>query len=240
MTHRPIPRAGLFLAAFTLLLPLAACGGRESRLDVRTFQLRHRSGYDVERLIAPYVFTDRPGAPGEMSSTADAITVRETPDNLEKIARVLEEYDRPVPSMFLRFQLLEADGGAEPDSSIREVVEQLSRILSFRGYRLLGEAVVAVPDLGSGGGSFSQKLGDRSLSLGVDGEAVLLRPGVVRLERVSLWEALRSRTGETELLETSVSIREGQTVVIGTTRRTTDGRTVILAVRAEPGSGPGG
>ena len=114
-------------------------------------------------------------------------------------------------------------------------MEQLSRILSFRGYRLRGEAVVSVPDLGTGGGRFSQQLGEISPPLTVEGEATLLRPGVVRLEGVGLWENERD-----QILETSVTIREGQTVVIGTSRRTLDGRTLILAVRAEPTSPPEG
>ncbi|NNM06155.1 MAG: hypothetical protein HKO65_13785, partial [Gemmatimonadetes bacterium] len=127
------------------------------KLDVRTFNLEHRSGYEAADLIEPYIFEDREGAPGDMNATMEAITVRESRDNLEKIGRVLEEFDKPIPGIRLRFQLIEADSFQERDPAIADVVDELENLFQFEGYRLLGEAVVPVAGGSRGGQSFSQR-----------------------------------------------------------------------------------
>ena len=90
-----------------LIVPLAilACN-QTPDLDIETFNLTHRSGHEATEIIYPYVFQDREGAPGTMSATQDAISVRETRDNLEKIGRVLAEFDQPQEELRLRFQLI--------------------------------------------------------------------------------------------------------------------------------------
>lgn len=77
-----------------------------------------------------------------MSFVDDAVTVRETPDNLDKIARVLAQFDRPTLSVRLHFQIIQADGAARSDPAIAEVEAALRKLFRFRGYRLVGEAVV--------------------------------------------------------------------------------------------------
>ena len=87
-----------------LSVALAGCWGTPS-LDTQTFRLQSLSVDAAGSIISPYVFTDRPDAPGAMSVFQGVLTVRETPDNLAKIERVLEEFDRPRHSLTLRFQL---------------------------------------------------------------------------------------------------------------------------------------
>ena len=116
------------LAAFCLAL--TACN-RGPTLDVRTFQLQHRSGFEAAELISPYVYTDRETNPGAMSATGNAISVRETRDNLDKIARVLEEFDQPVPGLRLRFGLIEADSFQGSDPAIADVVQELRSLFRF-------------------------------------------------------------------------------------------------------------
>jgi len=78
----------------------AGCGGGP-RLETRTFALRHLGPGEARAIIQPYVYTDRPGAKGDISAVQNAITVRETSDNLDRIARVLAQYDRPEPAVRL-------------------------------------------------------------------------------------------------------------------------------------------
>ena len=77
------------MLAMTLVV-LAGCGGAD--LETRTFQLRYLPRHEAQALIAPYVFTDREGAPGAMSASESAVTVRETGDNLARIERMLAEF----------------------------------------------------------------------------------------------------------------------------------------------------
>lgn len=227
-----------------ILLPilfLGACDGLGSpQLDVQTFNLEHRSGYEAAELINPYVFADRTDSPGTMSATMDAITVRETQDNLEKIGRVLEEFDQPIPGVRLHFQLIEADSFQEEDPAIADVVKELRSLFRFEGYRLLGEAMVPVAGGSQGRQMFSQRFLGVDNPIEIEAGARVLRSGVVRLEPVQL------RDSWDELMSTSVNVSPGQTIVIGGTQtRTglvggspTGERVLILTVRAEIESMP--
>jgi hypothetical protein len=217
----------------TVLFALAGCNS--PKLDVQTFNLEHRSGYEAAELIAPYVFGDREKYPGDMSATDEAITVRETRDNLEKIGRVLEEFDRAIPGVRLYFQLIQADSFQEEDPSIAEVVQELRSLFRFEGYRLLGEAMVPVAGGYEGRQEFSQRFLGVEYPITVEATARVMSNGLVRLDPVQLsvpWD---------DLMTATVNIRAGQTLVIGGTQAETeivDGRpagesTLVLTVRAE-------
>jgi hypothetical protein len=213
-----------------------ACDGSSGpRLDVQTFNLENRSGNEAADLIAPYVFFDREKNPGTMSSTRDAITVRETRDNLEKIGRVLAEFDQPIPGIRLHFQLIEADSFREEDPAIAEVVEELRDLFRYEGYRLLGEAMVPVAGGVQSYQDFSQGFLGVENPIKVEARALMLRTGSIRLDPVELSDTW------SQLLATSVNISPGQTIVLGGAQARTEmvdgrpsGRTVlILTVRAE-------
>ncbi|MEQ8331094.1 MAG: hypothetical protein RH859_11605 [Longimicrobiales bacterium] len=207
------------------LLGLAACDP-DTTLETRTFPLDNLYAGDAMALLDPYVYGDRPGAPGSMSAIEGALTVRETPDNLEKIARVLAEYDAPRGSIQLAFRLIQA--GAFPDESadLGAVREELERLFDFDGYRLLGEAFVTATDRSEIAQAFA---GDHSR--GVRAEVQWIRPNLIRLHEVQLLG-----TQET-YLTTSVNIRPGQTLVLGSGSAGPDEPTLFLTVEAHETTG---
>jgi len=213
-----------------LLMGASACGWWDAGLETRTFRVDNLQPFQVEQLLAPYVYTDRVGGrPGTMSVAVGAVTVRETADNLEKIARVLEEFDVPAADSRLRFQLIRADGAAAaPDPAIASVVIELEKIFRFRGYELLGEAFVTVGD-----GDISQAFPGTSYV--VTAEARPLQRGLVRLQSLNLWDAERS-----PILSTSVTVPVDQTLVLGSAPSAEGEGAVILTVRAEQPEAPGG
>lgn len=215
------------LLSCSLVVPILALGcSAQPDLDIRTFNLENRSGYEAAALIEPYVFADREGAPGTMSATEAAVSVRETTDNLQKIARVLEEFDRPLPEVRLHFQLIEADSFQDPDPEIAQVVEQLGTLFTFQGYRLLGQALVSVAG-DRGGGEFRQRFLGPDEEFLVTAAAELQSSGTVRLRNLTLWgEGL-------PILESTINAADGQTLVIGGTRASRSGRSLILTVRPE-------
>jgi len=225
-----------FLSLLPLTLLLVGCGLLGNpEMDVETFTLEHRSGHEAAELIHPYVYTDRVENPGAISATGEAITVRETRDNLEKIGRVLEEFDRPTPGVTLYFQLIEADSFQEEDPAIADVVEELRSLFRFQGYRLLGETVVPVAGDMDHFQRFVQRFMGVDNPIEIETGARVLRNGTVRLDPVQL------RDSWNELLSASVNVRPGQTIVIGGTEarilsdegRPHGQRAVILTVRAE-------
>lgn len=218
-------KSGLFLMFLGALL--LGCDGTPD-LDVRTFNLQHRSGYEAAELISPYVYTDRERAPGTMSALPNAISVRETPDNLEKIARVLEEFDTAISPARLRFQLIEADSFQEDDPAIADVVAELRSLFRFQGYRLLGEAVVTLASQEMSEQAVEQRFLGPEENFRVEARIRMERSDMVRLQPVLLYlEDLGDY-----LLETSVTVAQGQTVIIGGASAREGGRSFILTVES--------
>ena len=153
MTPRIVP---LLVA---LLLFIAACDQpdrsnaikppiTDADLETRTFNLRIMKPEEAAALARPYVYEDRPGAPGDLSYFIDTplISVRETPDNLDKIARMLQEFDAGAfqRQHRLHFQIVAANGGESHDARLASVEEELRKVFRFDGFTLIGEAYITV------------------------------------------------------------------------------------------------
>lgn len=214
----------------TLLVITAAACGTAPSLDTETFELQHVAAAQAAVLIEPYVFADRPNAPGSVSHAGSMLTVRETRDNLDKIRRVLEDIDRSRPTVRLHFQLIEADGAGPVDPAIAEVEAELQKLFRYEGYRLLHEAVVG----GTEGSHIEQVVGRRD---GDTNEEYMLiaaigavrgtgDSGTVQLD-VGVRNPIRGA------LTTTVNARAGQTLVVGNAQIIHGGGTLILTVRPE-------
>jgi hypothetical protein len=212
----------LLLAA---TVALSACGG--PRLDTRTFTLNSLSGNEAARMLGPYVFTDRKDAPGAMSYVEGSITVRETPDNLDKIARVLAQFDRPKPSVQLHFQIIEADGAATHDPAIADVETALRKLFRFKGYRLVAEAAAG----GMEGSRVRQLISGTGGPYVIDAHILEVRgsgdSASVRLQT----EFSAPRVGP--VLMTTVTLGSGETGVLGNAQMNMNQGTLILVVRPE-------
>lgn len=211
----------------------AGCGWTSGQdLETRTFRLEHMSVASAIRLIEPYVRSEHAALTSPEGGNIGAITVRETPDALDRIGAMLAEYDVPRPTVTLHFQVIEANGFQTSDASIAEVEAALRELFRFRGYRLAAEAVV----VGTADTGVRQQLGegDRLFSI----EASLLSiPRQDSTGAVQLSVQLR-QAGIGTLLETTVGVPLGQTMVIGTAPQL-EGRgdraagALILTVRPE-------
>jgi hypothetical protein len=212
-----------------LVLVAGACSGPQ--LDTQTFELKYLDAQTAASLIEPYVYFDRETNPGTVSTAGNMashlITVRETPDNLAKIARVLSEYDQPAPMVQLHFQLIEANGSDTTDPAIANVESALRQLFRFRGYRLLAEAVLS----GVAGSSMRQKLGGEARYFDIETNIRDVRgtgdSGTVRFEVGLLGQS------QGTVFETTANVRMGQTMVLGSTRPLPSMQTLILAVRPE-------
>ncbi len=204
---------------------------RPPNLEVRTFALENLQSQAAVQLIEPYVYGDREGAPGTLSSTTGAISVRETPDNLDKIARVLAEFDNVRADVRLHFQLIEADGFTDTDERISAVEVELRKVFQFRGYRLAAEAFVTATD----GSDIGQLMQGADEIYEITGHVNWVGPGTVRLSGVRL-SAQSSGRG----LETTVNIRPGQTLILGSSPKDGSTATLLLTVRAEAADDAGG
>ena len=211
------PRVSLFLTA--ILAFAAGCGGGPA-LDTQTFELKYLRGAEVSQIISPYIYSDRKEAKGLMSYSGSTITVRETRDNLEKIARVLAQYDRPRPLVRLTFHLIQADGAATTDPALADVEATLRKLFRFRGYRMVREGVFSATE----GGEVSQAMGGYRVAAGIHRVSVTGDSATVELG-VHL-------SGRDVEFGTTVGLPAGKTAVLGNVGQDPRG-TLILTVRPE-------
>ncbi len=208
-----------------VVVGITACA-RGPELDTRTYELQYLEAEVAAELIDPYVYGDRPDGPGRLSVAANLITVRETPDNLDKIARVIAEHDTPAPMVRLQFQVIEADGAGAPDPAIADIESALKELFRFRGYRLLTQAVMS----GISGSTMTQELAGAGRRFGVQAAIISVR-GVPDSASVQLHVRFWPEGGSS--FETIVKVRAGKTVVLGSTRPDPDKAALIITVSPE-------
>lgn len=201
-------------------IPLAAACGGTPILDTRTFQLKYIRAEQARDIITPYVFADRPGAKGTLAYSASTVTVRETRDNLDKIARVLAQYDVPGPMVRLTFHLIQADGAAPADPAIADVEPTLRKLFRFRGYRIVQEGIFSAIQ----GGEVNQSMGGYAFISGIGRVS-----GVGDSAFVDLRVRLRGRDLD---FATQVVVPAGKTAVLGNVGENRNG-TLILTVKPE-------
>lgn len=210
--------SGLILA----LASGAACDGT-AELETRTFELAHLGGEQAAAAVEPYVYTDRPEAPGRISVFRGGITVRETPDNLDRIARALERLDRERPAVRLRFQVIEADGSRERDPRIADVEAALRELFRFEGYELLAETQMGAVE----GGTSTQAVQGYMIRGEVREVRTAGARGAVEVHVILFAPELG------ELIRTSMTVPVDETVVLGSAQVDPDRPAIILTVRPE-------
>lgn len=218
-------KAMLCMAASTMLFGCLL----ERDMEVRVFELERLDPDEVVSLIEPYVYPDREGSQGYVSVTDNTLTVRELPENLDRIAAVLERFDTPRSTVLLKFQIVAANGYEGSDPEIATVEVELRKLLRYKGYKLLANTIVRVLE------------GENATQMVIVNENPLeIRVGIgpVRGEAVEL--EVQVSAPRTQVLATVVNLQFGRTVVLGTGRNTRlvngqfrDDGALILVVTAE-------
>src|SRR5262245_8848908 len=136
----------LALLAVTGLSTVSAAGAQQTsqvstrpEIVVKTIPLRHLSSTEASNLLQPYARTAGGGAyavPG-----VRAITLREVPNILAEMERVLAIYDRSPATVTLNFQLIAAEPVGPRDPAVAGLDSLLRGVLRFSGYRLLRTTV---------------------------------------------------------------------------------------------------
>ena len=190
-------------------------------LETRTFALEHLDVATATGLVGPYVYKDRPSAPGVISLApgAAAISVRETPDNLDKIRRMLEEFDvaSPALSYRLHFQVVVGNGTESTDERLALVEKELRKVFRFEGYSLIGEGHVAISE-----GPFELQIEtdvseplDPSEKWRIHIDGGVYRGSEMHLEITDLPPGMSTSRRTTGKVETRLGFRPGQTLVLG-------------------------
>lgn len=209
---------------------VGGCQMGESALDVRTFELEYLEPNAAASLIDPYVYGNRDRNPGMLNIGPGSITVRERPDNLDRIAEVLERFDKPKPGVTLHFQLIEADGAAGRDPAIADVEAELRKVFQYDGYRLIGEGVLR----GLEGATLAQRIaterGDYLIEVDLERVRQEGQGGTIQMEL-----ELHSDEGPNLGTGLSISLAPEQTGIVGSARPSMQRGALILTVQASFG-----
>ncbi len=217
----------VLVAGWTIARGLSG-GDEYGDLEVRTYQLEYLEPEAAHRIIDPYVFGDRGGTVSRSDQTR-TLTIRETPEMLDRIGEVLQRYDMAEPSVNLHFRLVEANGGvASDDARVEEITEALPQdVFKFQNYRLIGETVMTgiewsglAQGVAAGGERYQIEASIGEIRETADG-------GSVKME-VSL---LSDQYGH--IFRTAVNAQIGQLIVLGSAQPDPNRGALILAVRVD-------
>ena len=198
-------------------LAVAACDSRRG-MQVRTYELHRLTTQEASTLLTPYIDEG-----GYVSGTRHLLTVREKPEKLDSIARILKRYDGPPQALTLHFQVIEAGDFEGTDPTVARVAAPLREMLRYRGYRLVRE--VTLP--GVAGMPFQQS----EQNLRITGKVDEVTPGPGGSVTLEVEVAAQGAT-----VSAAVSGAPGQTLVLGSAQRQNGTGALIVAVRPELGS----
>ncbi|MEX2281232.1 MAG: hypothetical protein WEE89_01965, partial [Gemmatimonadota bacterium] len=137
-----------------------------------------------------------------------------------EVAALLAAEDKPKPPVVLKFQIIEANGFTQTDTSVAQVESVLRGLFRFNGYRLVAEAYIRTKEEST---ASQMIVGDNGQQYGIN----------VRVDKVMRREGKASAEVTTELwvdapgliaLSNTVNMPDGQTIVLGTARTTGEGR----------------
>jgi hypothetical protein len=249
------------LARWSLALALSAGSlGAQTPLETKTLDLRHLKPKEAVKLLSPYV-VNAGGGVFDVAENIAVVTIRDTPDNIARMERVLAKYDHTPATIRLVFQLIEADTGARLASGKSgltpvslDLDSTLRSVLKFPSYRLLAQGVATAGEFSHVSQQLAQidanfgyllsadvgtiRLGGGSAT-GAPGQSVT---GTVHLN-VSLRRSgavpIRGQAGVTTvaggegIMSTGLDVPLGHMVVLGTAATKTTGVALILTVRPE-------
>lgn len=244
------------------LLGVTSAVSAQTPLDTKTVELRHLKPAEAVKLLKPYIVSTGGGV-FDVSEKLPIITIRDVPENIAKMERVLARYDHTPATIRLVFQLIEADTGPRLVSASNtrqlpvDLDSTLRSVLRFPNYRVIGQGVATAGEaswvtqqLASAGYGETYdlnaeigliRLGDNvsapgSVGIGqVDSSAT----GTVTI-KVTLTKTgnlIASRENVTRphetIISTGLDVPLGHMVVLGTAATRTTGKALILTVKPE-------
>lgn len=247
------------LALAALFISTAATA-QVSPVETKTIELRHLKPSEAVRLLRPYI-VNTGGGVFDVSENIPIVTIRDVPENIAKMEKVLAKYDHSPATIRLVFQLIEADTGPRlvAASTTRPAVSvdldsTLRSVLRFPVYRLLSQGVATTGEfarvmqqMGNAGPGLTYNLMATIGAIKIrDANSLSVDPGKlgpdtvvtgsvhieVSLSREGAQRADGNRGVHESVLSTGLDVPLGHTVVLGTAAKS-GGTALILTVKPE-------
>ncbi len=242
----------LFQLAFALSIAAGLVGAQD--VDTKTVELHHLKPKEAVKLLSPYVKA-KDGGVFDVGDNISIVTMRDTPENIVRMERVLAKYDHAAQTIRLVFQLIEADTGPRfamvgNDGRVSiDLDSTLRSVLKFPTYRLLAQGVASVGEFAD----VRQELPTRdstwvyTLTANVGaihvgdvtvGESESLKtsaggPSVARKPASTVRIYVRLDRQGQSVMATGLDVPLGHMVVLGTASTRSNGAALILTVKPE-------
>lgn len=215
----------------------SAVSGADEETVVRMFQLRHVSPLEASLAVEPIL-----SSVGSLTlePSQSRLTVRDTPDVMSRVVKIIHDLDRIPESYHIKVELLLGTSNPLPPQQQVSVDRRVRNMFKFESFRRLGVADFE-GDIGS---SAAAEIGEGYrikfdvMSMGYSREAPWGSPDPgnrVHLRSVVLERAESRPDGsiaKEEILRTSIFLAPKQQVVIGAGRSEDSEDGLVLIVQA--------
>jgi len=207
----------------------AVSGTQKEEVVTRTYSLRHVSPQLVKESLHVYFYTI---SFGEGSSL---MSVRLPKANVATFEQEMRRLDVPKKNVQLRiFTVIAAkQGKSEPiaNKQLREVLAEVSNLLSFQSYVLDGASVITLKD----GARFGKLVlsSDTLDNLCLEFSRVSLATAVEGQRAVRMLLNLEQKGGAGQLLQTETEVAEHGYLVAGVSQIGGGGKSLVLVINAE-------
>ncbi len=189
-------------------------------LVVHAYTLRHQPAAEALALVHP-LLCDRGSV--QLQPGGNTLVVRDTPAVVERVARLLRDFDHPPQQLAMRIQVVRAGDDGEGDTLEPELAERLRELLRYDSYR-----VVATAEL-------EAREGERvGYELGEEYRIVFQLGTLMSGEKIKLqgFEVTRQvADGEPrQLLRTQVNLRLGRPMILGLAKDESSRRALLLVL----------
>jgi hypothetical protein len=137
----------LIVLAFAFIAGTAAAqAAPKSPLETKTIELKHLRPEEAVSLLKPYVVNGA-GSVSWVSASMPIITIKDIPESIARMEKVLAKYDHSPATVRLVFQLIEADTGprmvaaAGRAAVATDLDMTLRSVLRFSSYRLMAQSM---------------------------------------------------------------------------------------------------
>ena len=239
-------KIGMFALATAFLAGMLAAeapqeraGTSQPQMRTEMVRLKYVTAEQVRNLMRPYQ-----SAFGQIAYTPGndkLVVISDGLENLERLLAAIKEIDvKPADLVFIvQLALGSESGESETDEALKDdkVIAELRSLLRFRSFTLLDQTVVRTLDqkdaeiLVGKGPQFV--LGFRNPKLIRDGGSSLIETGVMLLRLGSpapQAEGKPARSGNTTLVQTSLSMKPGERTVVGISRLNGGDKALVLII----------
>ncbi|MDW7761533.1 MAG: hypothetical protein SCM96_12985 [Acidobacteriota bacterium] len=234
------------IAMFAVLIGIAGpaafgAGQEEPALRKEIVRLKYIDATDVRILLQP--FSSRGGQVMGSPNRKDILTIVDTSDNVARMLDVIREIDVKPPDVMFTVQLImgsESDVTVDKDLAKDPVIQELGKLLRYKGYSLLDATVLRGVDRQRSGLILGPKA---DFELFLRPEIVREKPqDAVKIEIIlhhfthpeeAFFEGKPVQGRQKSLITSTVNIRSGDRTVVGASRLDGGDKGLILIISAK-------